>query len=123
MQKKVGFEKLSGFMAEHRGMPIVRKFRELAMKNILFLQGQLTNLERQWNDAVGEDIELGYNLSRSVTLMEEAGPGGILWPIHEKIHRALGQYRQYGPINALVGATNAMATRTCVFRQKHTAIY
>jgi hypothetical protein len=114
--QKVWYEKQSEFMAEHARMAIVRKFQVLNMRNILFWQVQLTNLERQLYDAIGEDIELGDNLSRSVTLMEKAGEGGILWPIHEKIRRALKEFSQYGPVNALEGATNATTMRIYVFR-------
>ncbi|KAI9763827.1 MAG: hypothetical protein M1840_009081 [Geoglossum simile] len=103
-----GYEELCEFMAKHPGMSIVRKFYALNIRNILFMQAELTYLIRQWDDTVREDGKLGDNLRYSVHHMKKAGQGGILWPLALQIRSLLKDYNdallQLSLINKLEGA-------------------
>jgi hypothetical protein len=52
-----GYPKLSAFMNAFPEAAIVRKFGALGMQNLLYLQAEITHLERKYEEIVVEDIK------------------------------------------------------------------
>jgi hypothetical protein len=50
-----GYDKLAAFVAFDKGLSIFRRFSKLNVKNILYLQAEIVNLENELKDIIEED--------------------------------------------------------------------
>lgn len=111
-----GYEHLAEFMAETQtGM--VRKYKDLSMLNLLYLQAEIHELRKEWNQEVAADARAGLDDSgrevegegeeeehppgerrvwdyhwAAMAAGRERGLGGRRWEVWLRMRRVLGEY-------------------------------
>lgn len=96
MAKTTGYTKLSEFM-DHEKYPIFRQFRVSAIRDLLFLQAELTQLENQFlalaERDIGNEAERTHDRNWKLLSTSEArGCNGEQW---KKALEIRGKLREY----------------------------
>jgi hypothetical protein len=93
-----GYYKLAGFMVEE-DYPIVRKYQQLAARDLLLLQAELSHLEHSYlsvekNDSERKDERELYHLDWELMHTSDLrGFNGEQWNISLAIRAKLSEYR------------------------------
>lgn len=123
-----GYHKLASAMGLFPDLAIFRRFSTLNTKNILYLQAELLDLERQLDDAARADAlsndlnrreydRAWYNLSHAEDL---PNGNGRQWKLFLRIREVLHQYSKWGSFRrSHVPATEGLpAQDTAILQQK-----
>ncbi|KAI0884242.1 uncharacterized protein GGS22DRAFT_194807 [Annulohypoxylon maeteangense] len=109
-----GYSKLAGFMV-HRNHVIVKQFRELAVKDLLYLQAELCDLQYDFDHQSRIDVNSQNEKTRLYDrewchLRYAAGGGGKQWQLALQIREKLREYysaiQQYQNVRALPQPSN-----------------
>lgn len=101
MDKK-GYSKIASFMQDHPEDAIVRRFAALNLQNILYLQAEITNLQRDIdkletdNDSSGEEDRRDFALDWYTLAHVHNTPGaGEQWEKWLQLRKVLKEYSQF----------------------------
>lgn len=101
MEKK-GYSKIASFMQEHPEDVIVRRFAALNLQNILYLQAEVINLQRDIekleadNNSSGEEDRPDFAFDwYSLAHMHSTPGAGEQWEKWLQLRKALKEYSQF----------------------------
>jgi hypothetical protein len=99
-----GYTKLASFMIE-KHHPILRKYRHLAVRDLLYLQAELCHLEYKYDSVAKKDAAVGDErqyYDRDWLHLEKSecrGFGGEQWTAAVEIRAKLREYCKFSSFN------------------------
>jgi hypothetical protein len=107
MQHSAGYHAVASFLDMDTGVPIIRRFGLLNTQNLLYMQAELVQLERELECIVNEDARSHdaerIKYSHSVRALQKSSEGGdnFQWnkilEIREKLHQySIANSTRYG---------------------------
>jgi hypothetical protein len=111
------YPKLSQFMGTYPADAIFRRFDALNVENLLYLQAELSHLERELQTVRGEPVNGRPPLSSQswFDLSSEMGPEHPSWTVLKDIRSKLHEYSESPHENCLFPETITEAPYRCCF--------
>lgn len=95
-----GYPKLATIMGPYKGMALFKRFAALNARNLLYMQAELLELQRQLDMAASFDREEGYSYDVEALALiksdeeDEEQDDASQWQLFLKIRRKLKEYSQ-----------------------------
>ena len=108
----LGYTKLAGFMVRH-DLEMFRRFRKLAVRDILYLQAELCHLDYQFQDQALRDANGGHPekyFDREWWQLRKAG--GRQWKIALEIRAKLKEYCKWILASMFLNAFSVILRRS-----------
>ena len=98
-QRLIGYPRLAAMMNKTPGSAIFRRFGDLNIQNLLYLQSEISHLLEDYGDMAREDYESGDSPRKHfstewIKLASSSGSACKQWQQWLKIRSKLGQYSQ-----------------------------